>query len=244
MSDKTISANLVDEIILVNEDGSCALFGTDPARYVVPVCQRAFAWGSDNRGKKQNEILQLMDDVLAAEGTYYLGSLVVSRCRKEECGGPDVYEVIDGQQRLTALYLIFACLGLGVKAGSLGYACREASQSFLENLAEWPGDGDPGWLSNVNDEKDSTGIQRGVRAVLEKLHAENGEQGVEQYKKPIWHKIVSAAAALALVAGLGAGGYMLARNKGADNHFAGGENSQVQEAAETGRVLLTMVGMG
>lgn len=56
--------------------------------------------------------------------------------------------------------------------------------------------------------------------------------GVEQYKKPIWHKIVSAAAALALVAGLGAGGYLLARNKGADNHFAGGENSQVQEAAE------------
>lgn len=57
--------------------------------------------------------------------------------------------------------------------------------------------------------------------------------GVEQYKKPIWHKIVSAAAALALVAGLGAGGYMLARNKGADNHFASGENSQVQEAAES-----------
>ncbi|MGN0617214.1 PASTA domain-containing protein [Ruminococcus flavefaciens] len=35
--------------------------------------------------------------------------------------------------------------------------------------------------------------------------------GVEQYKKPIWHKIVSAAAALALVAGLGAGAYMLLR---------------------------------
>ena len=57
--------------------------------------------------------------------------------------------------------------------------------------------------------------------------------GVEQYKKPIRHKIVSLAAALALVAGLGAGGYMLARNKGADNHFASGENSQVQETAES-----------
>ncbi|SFW50053.1 PASTA domain-containing protein [Ruminococcus flavefaciens] len=57
--------------------------------------------------------------------------------------------------------------------------------------------------------------------------------GVEQYKKPIWHKIVSAAAALALVAGLGTGGYFLARNKGADNHFASGEDSQVQEAAES-----------
>lgn len=37
--------------------------------------------------------------------------------------------------------------------------------------------------------------------------------GVEQYKKPIWHKIVSAAAALALVAGLGTGGYMLLRHE-------------------------------
>lgn len=185
MSEKTISANLVDEIILVNEDGCSALFGTDPARYVVPVYQRAFAWGSGNSGKKQNEILQLMDDVLAAEGTYYLGSLVVSKCRKEEYGGPDVYEVIDGQQRLTALYVIFACLGLKVHAGSLGYACREASQSFLEKLAEWPGDGDPGWLSNVSDEKDSAGIQRGVHTVLEKLHAEYGEQGVEQYKSKL-----------------------------------------------------------
>lgn len=57
--------------------------------------------------------------------------------------------------------------------------------------------------------------------------------GVEQYKKPIWHKIVSAAAALALVAGLGTGGYFLARHRGADNHFASGENSQVQEVNES-----------
>ncbi|WP_303788783.1 PASTA domain-containing protein [Ruminococcus flavefaciens] len=57
--------------------------------------------------------------------------------------------------------------------------------------------------------------------------------GVEQYKKPIWHKIVSAAAALALVAGLGTGGYFLARHRGSDNHFAGGEDSQVQEVNES-----------
>lgn len=47
--------------------------------------------------------------------------------------------------------------------------------------------------------------------------------GVEQYKKPIWHKIVSAAAALALVAGLGTGGYLLARRSGGNSQFAGGD---------------------
>ena len=47
--------------------------------------------------------------------------------------------------------------------------------------------------------------------------------GVEQYKKPIWHKIVSAVAALALVAGLGTGGYLLARRSGGNSQFAGGD---------------------
>lgn len=48
--------------------------------------------------------------------------------------------------------------------------------------------------------------------------------GVEQYKKPIWHKIVSAAAALALVAGLGAGGVMfLSRHSGGNDQFAGSD---------------------
>ena len=185
MSEKTVSANLVDEITLVNEDGSSAIFGSDPARYVVPVYQRAFAWGSGDGGKKQNEILQLMDDVLTAGDVYYLGSLVVSKCRKEEYGGLYDYEVIDGQQRLTALYLIFACLGLRVNVGALGYACREASQTLLKRLAEWNGDGDSGWLSNELGERGSSGIQRGIRAVLEKLHAEYGEQGVEQYKNDL-----------------------------------------------------------
>lgn len=48
--------------------------------------------------------------------------------------------------------------------------------------------------------------------------------GVERYKKPIWHKIVSAAAALALVAGLGAGGVMfLSRHSGGNDQFAGSD---------------------
>lgn len=57
---------------------------------------------------------------------------------------------------------------------------------------------------------------------ISEAHAEV-VSGVEQYKKPIWHKIVSAAAALALVAGLGTGGYLLARRSGGNSQFAGGD---------------------
>ena len=60
--------------------------------YRVPIYQRAYAWGAD-------EIKTLLDDVRRADGQYYLGSLVVARCGSER--NRTVYEVIDGQQRLT-----------------------------------------------------------------------------------------------------------------------------------------------
>ena len=69
--------------------------------YRVPIYQRAYAWGAD-------EIKTLLDDVRRADGQYYLGSLVVARCGSER--NRTVYEVIDGQQRLTTLYLLMAAL--------------------------------------------------------------------------------------------------------------------------------------
>ena len=170
---------IIPVVDLVNADGTNALFGTDKTRYVVPVYQRAFAWGSNNSGKKQNEIVQLMDDVLAAKGTYYLGSLVVAKCND----GIYDYEVIDGQQRLTALYIIFACLGFKVNSGSLGYACRTESLALLGKLA----DGDVlGCLScggNAGNENEQSGIRRGVRIVLEEFQSKCGTQDAEEYKQ-------------------------------------------------------------
>ena len=172
-------------IDLVNADGANVLFGTDPARYVVPVYQRAFAWGSGNSGKKQNEIVQLIDDVLAAQGTYYLGSLVASKCCKGEYDGLYDYEVIDGQQRLTALYIIFACLGLGVNEGSLGYACREESQTLLRSLATGKVSECLACGSSDGGEKEISGIRRGIRTVLEEFQAKCGAGGVEEYKQKL-----------------------------------------------------------
>ena len=49
------------------------------ARYVVPLYQRAFAWGTGHQ-VRQNEIVQLMDDVMECAGaTYHLGSLIVAK---------------------------------------------------------------------------------------------------------------------------------------------------------------------
>ena len=77
------------------------------ANYVVPMYQRNYAWG-------EGEITQLIQDVLdemlkqtttaGRVNPYYIGTLVVFH-KKSDSDHP-LYEVIDGQQRLTTLFLL------------------------------------------------------------------------------------------------------------------------------------------
>ena len=61
--------------------------------YEVPIYQRNYAWDSD-------QIEQLIEDIMSTDDDYFLGNLIVNQ--KDN----NVYEVIDGQQRLTTLSLI------------------------------------------------------------------------------------------------------------------------------------------
>lgn len=67
------------------------------AKYIVPIYQREYAW-------EETEIECFLDDINDQDGenVYYLGNLIVDK--------KDKYEVIDGQQRLTTLYLLFVYL--------------------------------------------------------------------------------------------------------------------------------------
>ena len=113
---------MIARLTVLDEKGG-SIFGT--GRYVVPVYQREFAWG-------EKEIAQLIEDVNDFEGKEYcLGTLVVD----VRDGG--AYEVIDGQQRLTALFLLLAALGIDVKGKggiSLSYECRESSNKALDEI--------------------------------------------------------------------------------------------------------------
>lgn len=83
-------------------------FGRD-MWYKIPDYQRPYVWGED-------QITLLLDDVSYAalntpETQYFLGSLVL-HCQKEEKDGASYIEnsVLDGQQRLTTLYLMQAVI--------------------------------------------------------------------------------------------------------------------------------------
>ena len=97
--------------------------------YAIPLYQRHFAWTYD-------EIEQLLNDVADAfqenRDNYYIGTLVVN---KEN----DIFKIIDGQQRTTALNLIALALkhefGFDLlKAVNLTFPARKKSNENIQKL--------------------------------------------------------------------------------------------------------------
>ncbi|MFJ1253847.1 DUF262 domain-containing protein [Cupriavidus sp. CuC1] len=90
----------------------------------IPDYQRAYVWGKD-------EISELIDDVNYAsehnpEGQYFLGSMVLRKAtRTADDVSFEEYELLDGQQRLTTLMLMLACIRDRVTDAKLKGACRE-----------------------------------------------------------------------------------------------------------------------
>ena len=71
-------------------------------KYTIPIYQRNYAWSMEQVG-------QLIQDVANAafkssKNNYYIGNLIVDRHNNE------VFETIDGQQRLTTLFIILSAL--------------------------------------------------------------------------------------------------------------------------------------
>lgn len=145
-------SELIKELRVLDEDGN-SLFDLN-VQYLVPLYQRAYAW-------KEKEIVQLIHDIYYMEQgeheNYHLGSLIVSR-------NDNKYEVIDGQQRLTTLFIILKCLlGKGVLnhgvSSTLRFLCRDKSNYTLDNLSKL-----------VDDDRIEENIRVGRDIVLSELN--------------------------------------------------------------------------
>ncbi len=102
------------------------LVGDIKGTFYVPSYQRGYRWGED-------EVLRLLNDVYTnGKKNYCLQPVVV---RKD--GG--IYELIDGQQRLTTLYLIYRYMKnvnpfFSEPSFNLVYETREKSEEFLHSV--------------------------------------------------------------------------------------------------------------
>ena len=103
------------------------LVGTITGNFYIPSYQRGYRWGKE-------EVERLLDDIFVNENKSYCLQPVVVKNNGEN------YELIDGQQRLTTLFLIYKYMysaSGGFLDGpkfSLTYETREKSQRFLEEL--------------------------------------------------------------------------------------------------------------
>ena len=100
--------------------------------FFVPDYQRGYRWG-------ENEVKQLLDDIYensqkkeSCAKNYYLQPIVVKTIREGN------YELIDGQQRLTTLYLILSCIKEMLPKTFLNYEItyqtREDTCDFLKKI--------------------------------------------------------------------------------------------------------------
>lgn len=101
--------------------------GSITGEFFVPSYQRGYRWGAD-------EVTRLLDDLNQFTGDkYYLQPLVVKRRV-----GSDSWELVDGQQRLTTLYLIQKYIQQELPRTateySLTYETRLGSSEYLDNL--------------------------------------------------------------------------------------------------------------
>ena len=157
--------------------GGKTLFSEVGVRYVIPRYQRAYAW-------EEKEIEQLIDDICDdndPKRDYYIGSLIVAR-RKADDGVE--YEVIDGQQRLTTIYLLLRCLldegyfsrGAVSVGEALSFDCRSKSNytlAYIRSDAQKP---------EGKEELLDQSILLAVDIIKKKLAREFGD-GVEDQKK-------------------------------------------------------------
>jgi len=94
----------------------------------VPYFQRPYVWKAENWEKFYNDIAQIALD--AKEGgapkTYFIGSIILKQAGFD---GTQVYEVIDGQQRLTTTVLFMKALFLRI--GKNDFFKRQFMQESL-----------------------------------------------------------------------------------------------------------------
>ncbi len=103
------------------------LAGDIKGKFHVPSYQRGYRWGED-------EVTRLLDDVYQNGKKNYCLQPIVVRKR-----GDDAFELVDGQQRLTTLYLIYRYMKnvnpfFSEPPFSLTYETREQSAEFLKNI--------------------------------------------------------------------------------------------------------------
>lgn len=168
-----MKTNKVSELHILDEGSS--IFTS--VKYTIPLYQRDYAW-------EEKQIVQLIEDIddVNIDENYYIGSLIVANRNGS-------YEVVDGQQRLTTLFLLLSYLNLNKgNEEALSFSCREKSNYTLVHLSPK--------LADERDKYDADQLQQniinGLNIVKEKIDKFSNEcksDFVEKLKHVVIYRI-------------------------------------------------------
>ena len=151
---------MIQELRILDDE---TLFDKE-VHYVIPRYQRAYAW-------EDKEIVQLIDDINDSTGDYHIGSLVVAKVKDKV----ETYEVVDGQQRLTTLYLLLHYLKsqVGAVGKTLSFDCRPDSNYTLTHIEALLSD-----EKRLADDEDriEQSIRNGLKVIRQKFETGDGIQ--------------------------------------------------------------------
>lgn len=139
--------------------------------YVIPIYQRNYAWEED-------EIASLIKDVYDSfhknrNTLYYIGTLVSYK------RGDSDYEVIDGQQRLTTIYIILKVLGIKHIKNRLTFSARKVSASTIDRLDNYP---------DLGIDVDN-GIRNGYKYAEKAIHSIIDQAEIKTFEQYLLHNV-------------------------------------------------------
>ena len=168
-----MKTNKVAELHIIEADNS--IFKS--VKYCIPLYQRDYAW-------EEKQIIQLIEDIddVNLDENYYIGSLIVA-CHD------GLYEVVDGQQRLTTLFLLLSYLGLNTgNEEALFFSCRDKSNYTLRHIKQI--------LDDERDKYDAEHLQQNIisglniiKENIEKFTDEHRIAFVEKLKNVVIYRI-------------------------------------------------------
>lgn len=180
------------------------LVGDIAGTFNVPSYQRGYRWGEEEVKRLLTDIHDIFDEESQSARNYCLQPIVVRRSGKQ-------FELIDGQQRLTTLYLIYKYMSIASNGWlvkeprfSLIYETREKSAAFLENMDK-----------SLRDDNIDFWFICNAYETIEKWFEQFGEKMsvvmndfnsyLAKYVKVIWYEIDESQDAIALFTRLNIG---------------------------------------
>jgi hypothetical protein len=171
------------------------LVGSIKGKFFVPSYQRGYRWGKE-------DVTRLLDDIYSNNtSNYCLQPVVVKK-------NGDSYELVDGQQRLTTLYLIYQYMHkasggfMDAPKFSLEYRTRGATESFLVDIdpAMKDVDADLWFICDAYETIEKWFIEKDKKSALTNIN-----KYFDENVKIIWYEVDKSEDSIALFTRLNIG---------------------------------------